>query len=168
VNGIIQLRQLLQPRIDALYSHDREVYNHTQEQMSSPEQLPHPEQKRSNPLLTLLHINTQIKLFHWQTESYAKHQAFGSYYETMDKLVDTFIETYQGKYGRIALQGGENFSIGIKGYHEKLIAPFLDEVNHYLKEVLPTTHSPNDTELCNLTDEMVAETNKLNYLLTLK
>lgn len=156
MHEILKLRQLMQPQIQAMQGYD-------QPQMIMPEQ-----KYDSKPLLTLLHINSQIKVFHWQTESYAQHVAFGDYYNAMDELTDTFVEAYQGKYCRIELQPQETFNIGVKGFHDNHISIFLDEVCHFLSEILPSTHSEDDTELCNIIDEMIAETNKLKYLLTLK
>lgn len=152
MHELIQLRQLLEPQEGSMGSQEM-VSEKTYE---------------SKPLLTLLHINSQIKVFHWQTESYAQHIAFGNYYDAFDELTDTFVEAYQGKYCRIDLGAEESFDINLKGYHAEHINLFLDEVCHFLEEVLPTTHSADDTELCNIIDEMVAETNKLKYLLTLK
>jgi len=51
---------------------------------------------------TLLESRTQAHIFHWQTKgpgSYAAHVALQSYYEAIPDLVDTFVETYQGKHG---------------------------------------------------------------------
>ena len=48
-----------------------------------------------------LKIQQQLRIFHWQTESYAQHKAFGKAYEEFDDLIDTFVETYIGKYGKV-------------------------------------------------------------------
>ena len=47
----------------------------------------------------LLHSRTQVHIFHWQTKSYAEHNALGSYYEEIVDLLDGLVESYQGKYG---------------------------------------------------------------------
>jgi len=46
----------------------------------------------------LLHSQTQVHVFHLQTESYSEHKALQKYYEGIDALVDGLIESYQGKY----------------------------------------------------------------------
>lgn len=51
---------------------------------------------------SLLHSRTQVHIFHFQTQSYAAHKAFQGYYEDITDLIDTYVETYQGRYGIIA------------------------------------------------------------------
>ncbi len=43
-----------------------------------------------------LSIRTQIKLYHWQTRSYARHKATDRFLETFEPLVDRFVEASQG------------------------------------------------------------------------
>jgi hypothetical protein len=47
----------------------------------------------------ILHSQTQIHIFHLGTKSYSEHKALQKYYEGIDVLVDSVIESYQGKYG---------------------------------------------------------------------
>ena len=51
---------------------------------------------------TLLESRTQAHVFHWQTKgpgSYAMHIALQSYYEPLTDMIDSLVETYQGKHG---------------------------------------------------------------------
>ena len=53
---------------------------------------------------TLLESRTQAHVFHWQTAgpgSYAMHIALQSYYEPLTDMIDSLVETYQGKHGII-------------------------------------------------------------------
>lgn len=52
---------------------------------------------------TLFEIIDVAKKAHLTAEgkSYARHMALGSFYESLQDKTDTFIETYQGKYGII-------------------------------------------------------------------
>jgi hypothetical protein len=159
MHEMIQLRQLLEPQ---------EMGSQNSQYQSNIMSRDTKKDNNSKYLLTLLHINAQVKVFHWQTDSYAQHEAFGNYYEVMDELTDTFVESYQGKYCRIDLEGEECFNISLKGFHIAHLEVFLNEVCDFLCEMLPSTFSENDSELFNLVDEMVSETNKLKYLLTLR
>ena len=38
-----------------------------------------------------------VQAYHWQTKSYAEHEALGEYYTKFSDLNDRFVETYQGK-----------------------------------------------------------------------
>jgi hypothetical protein len=40
----------------------------------------------------LLTLHNQLKIHHWQTKSYAEHQALGSTYDEFADLIDEFIE----------------------------------------------------------------------------
>jgi len=46
----------------------------------------------------LLNSQTQVHVFHLQTESYAEHKALQNYYEGIDGIVDGLVESFQGKY----------------------------------------------------------------------
>ena len=46
----------------------------------------------------------QAHIFHWQTTgtgAFAAHMALAAYYEALPGMLDTLVETYQGKYGII-------------------------------------------------------------------
>ena len=55
----------------------------------------------STLLTTFLTFQNQVRIYHWRTRSYARHVASGNLYEDIDKLIDKFIETLQGKTERI-------------------------------------------------------------------
>jgi len=112
---------------------------------------------------TLVAIQTQLRFFHWQTKSYARHQAYGGTYSAMDGLIDNFVEILMGKYGRVP-------AIPFKVYNrnEKDIMEFIDETITYLLSLNGQLNPQMDTDLLNIRDEMLAEFNKLRYLITLK
>jgi hypothetical protein len=45
----------------------------------------------------LIHSQTQAHIFHLQTGSYAEHKSLQKYYENIDDLMDSLIESYQGE-----------------------------------------------------------------------
>lgn len=112
---------------------------------------------------TLVAIQTQLRFFHWQTKSYARHQAYGGAYSAMDGLIDSFVEILMGKYGRVP-------AIPFKLYNrnEKDIMAFIDETISYLLGLNSKLNPEGDTDLLNIRDEMLSEFNKLRYLITLK
>lgn len=112
-------------------------------------------------------IQSQLRVLHWQTQSYAKHVAYGATYEALDPLIDAFMETYMGKYGRIALEGDDD-SIQLSNIGEMNPDEFLGTVTAFLCSFNNKLNANQDTDLLNLRDEMLAEINKLKYLLTLK
>jgi DNA-binding ferritin-like protein len=116
---------------------------------------------------TFLGIQSQFKVFHWQTQSYSKHQAYGGIYDTLSDLSDEFMETYMGKYGRVEFNGGEG-SITLKNTDTLELNNFLNSNIDWLKSLNEKLKSDKDSDLLNLRDEMMGEINKLKYLLTLK
>jgi len=115
-----------------------------------------------NVVTPLIQFQQNIRLSHWQTDSYAQHQAFGKTYETLDGLIDGLIEAYMGVYGR--LKSNISFSIELKGLPnlETAIKDFLTFL-YELREFVDT-HS----DLQNMVDEIIGTVNTLKYLLTLK
>jgi hypothetical protein len=111
----------------------------------------------------LVEIQTQLRFFHWQTNSYARHQAYGGTYDAMDDLIDSFVEVLMGKYGRVpALQ------FRVFNRNEKDITAFIDETIAYLLGLGNVLNPQADSDLLNIRDEMLSEFNKLRYLITLK
>ena len=75
----------------------------------------------------LIQIETQLRFFHWQTKSYARHQAYGGTYDAMADLIDSFVEVLMGKYGRVPAIPFE-----IVNSNAKDINSFIEETNQFL------------------------------------
>ncbi len=114
---------------------------------------------------SLLTLQNQWKIHHWQTKSYAEHQALGGAYDEFSDLIDEFIEVFMGKYGRIESKNG--FKIELANYNDISPTDFVDKYVNYLVNELPKSLEKTDTDLLNIRDEMLAQLNKLKYLLTL-
>ena len=121
-------------------------------------------------LIGLLQIQNQIKLYHWQTHSHARHRSTDDFVHDFIKLVDTFVETYQGKYGRIYLGTCTRGLLLMDMYdHDDGPDKYLSQAGTFLLEGLPAhLDADKDTDLLNLRDEMLALVNQLQYLFTLK
>lgn len=118
-------------------------------------------------ILNLLKLATQFRIFHWQTESHAQHEAFGMAYEKISDLVDELVEVHQGKHGRITYEGSP--SLELQNLNELDPQAILTEVTDYLSQEFINAIDPEkDTDCLNIRDEILAVLNKLKYLLTLK
>lgn len=114
----------------------------------------------------LLTLHNQLKINHWQTESYAEHQALGSAYDSLTGLIDEFVEVFMGKYGRIVNKSG--FGLDVQNLKDIPSNDLADKYIKYLVEELPKKlDAKKDTDLLNIRDEMLSVLNKLKYLLTL-
>lgn len=114
----------------------------------------------------ILAFQNQLKVFHWQTFSYAEHKALGKAYETLDDLFDKFIEVYLGKYGKSYTK--TEYTIHVESYEEGMnVKLFLSNKKRDLVSYLRSEVS-SDSDLTNIVDEIEAEINQLQYLLDLK
>lgn len=115
---------------------------------------------------SFLTIQSQLRILHWQTKSYAAHKALGDAYEAMDELVDTFIETYAGADPEIIKVD----SCNIKCQSIEALSPmsFMDSVHSFLSGKLSSSIPEEHTDLHNIKDEMIAVINKTKYLLSLE
>jgi hypothetical protein len=112
----------------------------------------------------LLGLQVQMKVNHWQTKGYARHQAFGGFYDALDGLIDTFVESAMGKYGRFVLDE-ENKTIQLNNLSDIDMKGLIVTVR---KALVQMELDSSDTDLLNIRDEMLGEVNKLSYLLTLE
>jgi len=111
-------------------------------------------------------LQEQFRILHWQTKSYARHNAFGGIYSDLDELIDEFMEVYMGKYGRVEFEG--DGTIVLQNSNSLDLNGFVKENIEYLKSLSNDLNPSNDSDLLNIRDEMMAKINKLRYLLTLK
>jgi hypothetical protein len=117
-------------------------------------------------ILKLVQIQLQFKFLHWQTFGDAKHRAYGDIYDNLGDNIDMFAEVMMGKYGRPEFES--EFSIVFQDIKTISVQDFLDGITEFLVDMTDQLDSRYDTDLLNLRDEMLAEINKLKYLLTLK
>jgi DNA-binding ferritin-like protein len=112
-----------------------------------------------------LTLHNQLKVYHWQTESYAQHKAFNHAYKEFTDLIDTFIEEFMGKNARIMAKDG--FKVESSNISDKDPEKFIEEYISFLVTELPKQLKPEDTNLLNVRDEMLGALQRLKYLLTL-
>ena len=118
-----------------------------------------------NLIAPFLRIQNQLRIFHWQTESYAQHKAFGKAYEDLDDLIDQFVEVYMGKHGRTRAKVSYNIILdNLSDNYLEVVDSYVD----YLRELDDQLDATHDSELLNIRDEMLSSLDRLKYLLTLK
>lgn len=114
---------------------------------------------------SLIAMQNQFRVFHWQTESFAQHKAFGEAYESLDSLIDEFVEIYQGKNG--IQNPADGLKIKLENLDDKPVE-MIDVFIEYLQDDLTSMLDKKDTDLLNIRDEMLGALNKTKYLLMLK
>ena len=118
-------------------------------------------------IVKFITLQQQFRVLHWQTKSYARHNAYGSIYDSLGDLIDRFVEVYMGKYGRVELINSEA-SVVLKNTKDLSLNQFLAENLDWLMSLSQNLDPQKDSDLLNIRDEFMAEINKLRYLLSLK
>jgi DNA-binding ferritin-like protein len=114
---------------------------------------------------TLLQMQHQYKILHWQTTSFSQHKAFDEIVSSLSEHIDEFIETYMGKYGRVIAATKFNFSLS--NYKD---TDYVSLTNNYILFLIGLNDKldkAQDSDLLNIRDEILGSLNQLKYLLSL-
>jgi hypothetical protein len=124
---------------------------------------------RSESIIKIFfHMTTTIKLYHWQTSSYPRHKATCDLLAAILPLIDTFVETYMGRYQRPVFESGFKMNIQELKDNDDSAPSLIKDYIFYLQNDLPKYVEDNDTDLLNIRDEIVSNLNKTLYLFTLQ
>jgi hypothetical protein len=116
-------------------------------------------------LINLLTLQNQIKLYHWQTRDFPRHDAADKFFEKLLKKLDKFIEAFQGRYDtRIKLK--KRASIPLLNLNDKQIIGFVKISRKFLESFDKLI--PGETDLLNIRDEILGSLNQMLYRFTLK
>lgn len=109
----------------------------------------------------LFKLQIEVKMFHWQTRSYAAHVGMGELFDKIVALTDELIEQYMGLYGRVRM--ASNASVAIPNMTKT-------GIRQTLRDAMPTLDArvPRDSNLQNIKDELTGEMAQALYLLSLR
>ena len=114
---------------------------------------------------TLLQMQHQYKILHWQTTSFSQHKSFDEIVSSLMENTDEFIETYMGKYGRVIATN--TFNITLANYKDTDFMALTDKYIGFLIGLNDAFDKAQDSDLLNIRDEILGSLNQLKYLLTL-
>ena len=114
-----------------------------------------------NDFQKLLEFQMQVKLFHWGTEVHSEHIASDITYGTLNDVMDTLVEAYQGYVGRVKF-GGQYTLIN---YADIDAFSWLGGIEEIVKNLRTQIEY---TDVQNILDELQGAISKFKYLLTLK
>jgi DNA-binding ferritin-like protein len=108
-----------------------------------------------------------VKMLHWRTKSYSIHKATDKLLNVVPQLIDQFVESYLGKYGKTSDNIMSNsFTVKIKSF-----SPTGQNATTYIKshvDFLTAVRKKLGTdELVNILDEMTSALDQTMYLLQL-
>jgi hypothetical protein len=109
-------------------------------------------------LSTLFNSRDQAHIFHLQTSSYAAHKALNDYYDAVVGLVDSYAETFQGRYGII-----RGYTPQKQYFEGDEVVKYFTGLSTYIDSVRKGL--PQDSELNNIVDEIAALVNSTIYKL---
>jgi hypothetical protein len=112
----------------------------------------------ANFVSTLFATRTQAHIFHLQTDSFAAHKALNEYYDQIIDLVDSYIESYQGRYGIIT-----NYTSPSTFKEDGAALTYFEGVSTYIEQI--RKRLPSDSYLQNKVDEIVDLVESTKYKL---
>lgn len=122
--------------------------------------------RKSAIVENFIEMLNMIKLYHWNTHSYAQHKATDELHEKMSGHVDKFVEILLGKdESRIDVLTAKSNLV-----HCKHTGTFKDQIYHYreyLIEMNQCFDPDTDSDLLNVRDEILGDLNQFLYLMTL-
>ncbi len=116
--------------------------------------------------IRLLQVRNQMKIYHWQTKSYARHKATDSFLQKFEPLVDRLVEAIQGGLG-IRIQFDSDTCVGVKDCSEdgakELLTNFRNVlINNNYQSLFA------HPEFAQIRDDMLEVVDVTLYLFTLK
>jgi hypothetical protein len=109
----------------------------------------------------LTYFHEQLHLLHWQTKSYAEHQALGGLYDYVHDFKDGVIEKLMGYTGK---RPGIFKIEALSGADSNSVVTALMDFSSNLKRY---AESNSYHDIANLADALSGEAAKTKYLLTL-
>lgn len=115
---------------------------------------------------TFMEMLTVIKVYHWNTHSFAQHKATDEIHERLSENIDKFVEVLLGKTESRLTHLNEKIQL----IRSKNLIDFKKIIYQYRECMIRLSDcfdSRKDSDLLNIRDEILADLNQLLYLLTL-
>jgi hypothetical protein len=124
----------------------------------------------SNLIVIFLSVLDQIKIYHWQTLSYAKHVASDNLHKNLSKNIDKFVEVLLSKINsRFTLRPNEQISLVNLDDNNiiEILTRFKEYLNRMNFSITPTLTLKESSDLMTIRDEMLVNIEQTLYLFTL-
>ena len=111
-----------------------------------------------------------VQSYHWQTKSYAEHEALGEYYQSLTDLNDKLVESWQGNQNtRLKFSEGP---YSLENYFSKeetknRIVEFKNQVTQISGYVSGLNESNSFDDIENILEEISEVNSRTLYLLSL-
>lgn len=112
----------------------------------------------------LTHFVDQLHLLHWQTTSYAEHQALGGLYDKVFDLKDEIVEKIMGYTGTRPKATKHEM---LRDYSIGIVKSVVNDLKSFASELEGYGESNNMPDIENIAQSLSGEAAKTLYLLTL-
>ena len=109
----------------------------------------------------LTYFQEQLHLLHWQTSSYAEHQALGGLYDYVHDFKDGLVEKIMGYTGK------RPTAYKLEPLGATMATAVVGELMSFASSLKSYGESNGYHDVCNLADSLSGEAAKTKYLLTL-
>ena len=109
----------------------------------------------------LTYFHEQLHLLHWQTQSYAEHQALGGLYDYVHDFKDGVVEKLMGYLGK------RPQVFKIEPLSSASAMSVVENLCMFASELKGYGEANKFHDICNLADALSGEAAKTKYLLTL-
>lgn len=114
---------------------------------------------------TFMEFANQIKLYHWKTKLYSRHKATDKFLQLFNTKFDQLVETMMGNKDKRVC---DSFDLGLENQDDKTIIDYIKSFRRFLQTDFNTLVDKKDSELLNIRDEILADTNRMLYLFSFK
>ena len=128
--------------------------------MSTPEEI-------GKIVLTFLYFRDQLKIYHWQTSSYARHKSIDDLLEVLSLKIDEFVEVIQGSRGFRLKIPKEKSGLKYGNDNDSSTGELLRNMRYWVSLNLKGMLKEEDVGLQNIIDDIVAIVNRFIYLFSL-
>lgn len=119
----------------------------------------------ASAIIILLEVQNQVKIYHFQTKSYARHMASDRLFTSLVTNIDRFGEVLQSE-SRIKLNKVSKLTV--QNLNDKQMFSYLSDFASWLTDILPkligNTKRKYSEDLMNIRDEILADVNQTLYL----
>lgn len=113
-----------------------------------------------------LQVLFNMKMYHWQTMYYSRHQATDFFYEEAHKTIDQFVEVMMSRYGRVMPVSDMIQTESMAAINDDNAPQLIESFSAYLNS-LPLNPT-KDSDLISLRDDLLITTQKTLYLFSLR
>ncbi len=114
-------------------------------------------------VVELLKLQIYLQIYHWQTNSYARHVGSGNLYTDVVDITDRIIESMQGSASK-KIKISKTFDIKIMNVSDVQIINLLKSYRTFITN----SKKGKSTDVQNMFDELLEKINKTVYLFSLK